>query len=112
MTRQYIIKDFINDFCIKFEVTLEQLQGKSRKLEINYTRKLLIFMLRRVFKLKHRDVGSYLNRDHSTSIHHTADFDSLKDVYALFKEMYQSAIEISLKHLDKLNKIKSQESPS
>ena len=57
MSVEYVVKGYITEFCDKFGVKLEHLKGKSRVLEINNTRKLLFYMLRRVFKLKHREIG-------------------------------------------------------
>ena len=107
MSVEYVVKGYITEFCDKFGVKLEHLKGKSRVLEINNTRKLLFYMLRRVFKLKHREIGEILNRHHASCVHHVADFDQLKDMYSLYSDMYVMALEIALKHLDIIRKMKT-----
>ena len=107
MSVEYVVKGYITEFCDNFGVSLDQLKGKSRILKINNTRKLLFYMLRRVFKLKHREIGEILNRHHASCVHHVADFDNLKKMYALYASMYVLALEIALKHLDIIKKMKT-----
>ena len=105
MTKEIIINNFINEFCEKFNITLNEIKGKSRVSDINIRRNLLIYMLRRVFKLTSEKVGILVNRNHANVLHHTADFYTSMDLYDYHRELYQTSLEFSLKYLHYISEI-------
>jgi len=107
MTKDTIINDFINEFCEKFNITLKEIRGKSRVSDINIRRKLLIYILRRVFQLTSKKVGLLVNRDHANVLHHTADFATLINIYDYHRELYEASLEFSVKYMHYISEIKS-----
>lgn len=75
-------------FCIRAEVSIKDLQSKSRKREI--------YTIRQIFALKHSEsytlkaIAKVLNRDHTSIIHaiKTAKI-MLKNEDALFMSVYE-----------------------
>lgn len=88
--KKTIISDTtIAAFCIKAEVSIKDLQSKSRKREIS--------IIRQIFALKHSEsytlkaIAKTLNRDHTSIIHaiKTAKI-MLKNKDVLFMSVYEN----------------------
>ena len=60
------IRDFVG--C-QFNVSVEELQSRSRKRAVTFPRQVAMFLTRKYTRESLADIGSYYNRDHSTVLH-------------------------------------------
>ena len=61
-----IIRDFVG--C-QFNVSVEELQSRSRKRAVTFPRQMAMFLTRKYTEESLADIGSLYNRDHSTVLH-------------------------------------------
>jgi hypothetical protein len=67
-----MIEEIINSIIKHYNITKEQLFGKTRKANIVEARHVFMYILREKFKLSFPAIGRIINRDH-TSIMHACD---------------------------------------
>lgn len=83
----FIISDIKNVVCEFFEVSLCDLEGKSRKREICEPRQIAIYLIMdRTVKLSYRAAGSEFSKDHSTALHCVRTVRNLIDTEPQFKQ--------------------------
>ena len=61
-----MIRDFIAD---QFQVTINDLQSKSRKRIVAFPRQICMYLARKHTELPLAEIGQAVNRDHSTVVH-------------------------------------------
>lgn len=69
---------FITDVCEALEVDFEDVTGRNREAgAVMQARFLLVYLLRKTYRLSYPQVGRLLKRDHTTCIHHDRKFARL-----------------------------------
>lgn len=66
----------IQAVCRKWNVSIDDVCGRSRKQEVVYTRMIIAYFLRQYTTLSTTKIGRLINRDHSTIIHYLKTYDS------------------------------------
>ena len=66
----------IQTVCRKWNVSIDDVCGRSRKQEVVYTRMIIAYFLRQYTTLSTTKIGRLINRDHSTIIHYLKTYDS------------------------------------
>ena len=66
----------IQTVCRKWNVSIDDVCGRSRKQEVVYTRMIIAYFLRQYTTLSTTKIGRLINRDHSTIIHYLKAYDS------------------------------------
>lgn len=66
----------IQTVCKIWNVSLDDVCGRSRKQEIVYTRMTTAYFLRQYTTLSTTEIGTLINRDHATIIHYLKAYDS------------------------------------
>ena len=94
------INEFLDDYCDYFNLTTTKLKSSSRKRELSEKRMMLSYFLRNKIGLTYQDIGSLLNRHHSSIIFHVKSIEEFltHDVY--FKLLYKGAHKVYNKYLN------------
>ena len=68
--RDISYKDVISKTCDFFDISKEEVFGKSRKKEIVFTRQVIMYILREFLDIPYSSIGQKIgNKDHTTVIH-------------------------------------------
>jgi hypothetical protein len=66
---------FIADVCEALQVDVDDVRGRCREAGVvMLTRFLLVYLLRKTYKLSYPKLGRLMKRDHSTCRHHDREF--------------------------------------
>ena len=66
----------IQAVCKIWNVSLDDVCGRSRKQDVVYTRMTIAYFLRQYTTLSTTEIGRLINRDHSTIVHYLKTYDS------------------------------------
>jgi chromosomal replication initiator protein len=68
--QQNLTPELIRDFIAQqFQVSLDDIQSKSRKKEVAFPRQVSMYLSRKHTERALSDIGRAFNRDHSTVVH-------------------------------------------
>ena len=69
---------FIADCCEALAVDVDDVRGRNREAgAVMQARFLLIYLLRKTYRLSYPQLGRLLNREHTTCMHHDRKFAAL-----------------------------------
>lgn len=66
----------IQTVCRTWNMSLDDVCGRSRKQEVVYTRMMIAHFLRQYTSLSTTEIGKLIGRDHSTILHYLATYES------------------------------------
>lgn len=81
-------------------ITSEKFRSKSRERECVDVRSIFSYIARR-FNFKYATIGKYLNKDHTTIIHHQRIAENLLATDPIFKSKYENIVNKINKKYDK-----------
>ncbi|MGC8653644.1 MAG: chromosomal replication initiator protein DnaA [Candidatus Kryptoniota bacterium] len=86
------VEDILRAVADVFDVSEEQMRGKTRKQEVVIARQTAMYIIKEMTKLPLKAIGSYFGgRDHSTVIYACQVIDDLMHRSPHFKELYDRA---------------------
>ena len=91
MIKQKYLDEFITEYCINTNITLEQLKSKSRKIDTVEKRMIAAYFLRNKVGMTFIQVGNYLHKNHASIIHYIKLTERFIDVYPHIKKLYNEA---------------------
>ena len=79
----------IEETCREFKVTTEELLGNKRNARIVTARQVVFYLTRKHTDMTLKEVGTQLNRHHSTVIHGVESVKSRRVIYSKFNRVLE-----------------------
>jgi|TARA_R110001592_G_scaffold79084_2_gene236903 hypothetical protein len=86
--------------CIVNNITLEQLESKSRIRPVIEARRMVFNVARDLLEMSYTETGKIFNQDHATAIHHIKQNRALMEVDTFYRRRYDYFINLIKSNLN------------